>query len=753
MSTVHNAGRRRFLALSLTASGALLVGFRIARADPAPADLPPQLLGDDLVQVGPFVRVERDNRVVIGAPSCEVGQGAMTSLPMLVAEELDVEWAQVRVVQLPYGYTDTPTGPKNPYGDQQARGVAPAQTWQHLREAGAAARWLLVAAAAAEWKLPAEKLRTAAGEVIAPDGRKLSYGALARSASTISLPSAPIALKKDGPFHVIGKPTRTVDAEEVVRGRTRFAIDQFTVEALVAVVARCPHLDGTLDSFDDSATRKVAGVKDVIAIPGPKAGEPFSGVLAAGIAVVAENTWAALQGRAQLQVKWNDGPWGKESSTALAASANALLDGAEPGQAVSSDGDFAVARKQARRVIEARYEMPFLAHATLEPPSALVDIRVDGARLVAAVEDPDAASRTIASLTGLARGAIAIQMPRGGGSFGRRLGVDYVAEAVHIAKALGKPVKLMWSRDDDLAHDIYRPFGMHALAATFDRKQRLTGWSHRCAATPVVYRNPDLKDQPVYAGCMAKDHFPSGLVANLDQSFFSLASGMPRDASDILQQGFQTFAAECFIDEIAVATRQDAVKLRLGLLAGERLTPAADEPQSGFQPERLAQVLSRCAEKIGWGVQRNDGRGVGIACHHAGGSYIAHAFEVGIDGDDLRIFRSVCVADVGRIVNPLGVEANLVSGTFSAVSSALRLAITVKDGQVQQKNFPDYPIMRMAQAPRAVEVEIVASEAEPFAVVQTDLPSAAPALANAIYAATTVRIRKLPLMSELMKKL
>lgn len=753
MSGAPNAGRRRFLAISLSASGALLVGLRLAHADPAPDDLPAQLLGDDLTQLGPFVRIERDNRIVIGAPGCEIGQGVITSQPMLIAEELDVAWNQVRVVQLPYGYSDSADGPSNRYGDQGDAGSAPAEVWKHLREAGATARWLLVAAAAREWKLPTAQLRTEAGEVIAPDGRKLSYGALARSAAAIAPPATPVVMKTADQFRIIGKPTRTVDAGEIVRGRTRFGSDEYSADALVAVIARCPHLDGALDTFDDSATRKVAGVRDVIAIPGPKPDEPFTGVLAAGVAVLADNTWAALQGRDQLNVSWSEGPWAKESSAALAASANALLDGDDAGVAVRGDGDFAKARKQARRVIEARYEMPFLAHATMEPPAALIDIRPDGARLIAAVQDPDGASRTIADMTGLARGDIRILLPRGGGSFGRRLDNDYVVEAVLVAQAAGKPVKLMWTREDDLGHDFYRPFGVHALAATLDRRKRLTGWSHRCAATPRNYRNATLKNQPPHAGCMDANSFPAGSIANLDQTFFSVTSGMPRDARDASLDGFQAFAVQCFIDEIAIATQQDAVKLRLDLLGETQAPVPADGGALAFDSNRLANVLTRCAEKIGWGVRRSDGHGLGIACHHAAGGYVAHAFELAIEGNDLRIHRAVCIADVGRLINPPGVEANLVAGTIDAVSSALHLAITLKHGQVQQKNFPDYPLLRMAQAPRTVEVEIVPSDAEPFAVAQMGLPSAAPALANAIYAATTVRVRKLPLMPELMRRL
>ena len=746
-------GRRRFLTVSLAASGALMLGFRSAFAEPTP-DVPPELLGDDLTAVGPFVRIERSNRIVIGARGCEIGQGVMTSLPMLIAEELDVDWSQVMVVQLPYGYIETDQGPSNRYGDQGAGGsTSIPDAWKELRQAGAAARWLLLQAAATEWNLPLDRLRTEAGEVIAPDGRRLTYGALARSAATQPLPPNPLPLKQPDTFRIIGKPTRTADARDIVTGRSRYGIDEYSANALVAVIVRCPFLDGTLESFDDRETRKVAGVVDVIALPGPKPGEPLDGVLAAGVAVLAEHTWGALKGREQLQVKWKQGPWANESSAALAQRANELLDGEEPGVEVRRDGDFAQARKQARQVVEARYEMPFLAHATMEPPVALVEIRQDSARLTASLQNPDGASRLIARLTGLPRTSIEVRMTRAGGGFGRRLANDFVAEAVLVAKAAGKPVKLMWTREDDLQHDFYRPFGVHALAATIDRRKRITGWSHRCAATPRYYRDPRPNPPPLNQGCIEADDFPAGLVANLEKTFYAVESGMPRGAWRAPLHTFHAFAVQSFIDEVAVATKQDAVKLRLAMLGEPRRIPFAGHGGPEFDTGRLAEVLRRCAERIGWGVPRTDGHGLGIACHFTFGGYAAHAFEVSVEGDKLRIHRAVCVVDVGRVVNPLGVEAQMMGGTVDGISTALNLAITVKDGEVRQRNFPDYPLLRMAQAPKDVEVIIVESTEEPSGAGEMGIPGAAPALANAVYAATTVRVRKLPLMAELMRML
>lgn len=744
-----DAGRRRFLCVSLTAGGALLLGFRGAVAAPTPG-VPPELLGDDLTAVGPFVRIERGNRIVIGARGCEVGQGVMTSLPMLVAEELDVEWSQVMVVQLPYGYVETDQGASNLYGNQGAD-AGMREAWTELRQAGAAARWLLRQAAANEWKLPVANLRTEAGEVVAPDGRRLSYGALARSAAALTLPPAPLPLKQPDRFHVIGKPTRTADARDIVTGRSRYGIDEYAANALVAVIVRCPLFDGTLASFDDSETRKVAGVVDVVALPGPAPGQPFDGVLTAGVAVLAEHSWGALKGREQLQVTWKPGPWADESSAALARRANERLDGAEAGLEVRHDGDFAQARKQARQVVEARYEMPFLAHATMEPPGALIEIGQDSARLTAPVEDPDGASRMIAKLTGLPRARIEIRLTRGGGSFGRRLANDFVAEAVLVAKAAGKPVKLMWTREDDLQHDFYRPFGVHALAATLDRRKRITGWSHRCAATPLQARDARANPPPANAGNLEADDFPAGLVANLEKTFHAVESGMPRDAWRAPADAMHAFAVQSFIDEIAVATRQDAVKLRLDLLGEPRLIPYSGGP--GLDTGRLADVLRRCAERIGWGVRRTDGHGLGIACHFTAGGYAAHAFEVSVVGDELRIHRAVCVADVGRVINPLGVEAQLMGATIDGLSTTLNLAITVRDGQVRQRSFRDYPLLRMAHSPKDVEVVLVESGADPADAGTVGIASAAPALANAVYAATTVRVRKLPLMPELMRML
>ena len=743
--------RRRFLYVGAAASGALLVGWRGARAQRA---LPYLGAQEQASELGPFVRIEADGDVIIGARGCEIGQGVKTSLPMLIAEELDVDWQRVRVEQLPYGYIETEAGPSDKYGAQGAGGSDDIPTgWKDLREAGATARWLLVSAAATQLDVAASELRTEAGKVIARDGRTLDYGALAASAAALDPPKDPVPLKSPDQFKIIGKPTLTVDARDIVTGRAEFGIDAYLADALVAVILRCPHLDGSVDKIDDAETRKVPGVKDVITIAGPAPDEAFNGVLAAGVAVLAENTWAALKGRDKLKVEWKPGPWAAESSSALAAKAHELLDKNDNGIVVRKDGDLAAARKQAASRVDARYEMPFLAHATMETPGAMLALDKDKALLIASLQSPAGASQMISSMTGIARKNIEIRMTRAGGGFGRRLKNDFIAEAVLIAKAAGKPVKLIWTRDDDLQHDFYRPFGVHALAATLDKKKKITGWSHRCAATPRNYRDQGMKDRPLYTGCLEPDDFPSNLVPNLEKTFFAVASGMPRGWWRGPIHTFHAFAVQSFIDEIAVATKQDALQLRLDMLGAPRQLPYPDYGGPTFDTGRLAAVLKLAAEKIGWSEKRNDGHGLGIAAHFTFGGYAAHAFEVSVEGKDLKIHRAVCAVDVGRVINPLGVEAQMMGGTIDAISSALHLAITLKEGQVQQHNFSDYPLMRMGEAPQSVEVYIVPSSADPSGAGEIGVPSAAPALANAIYAATTVRIRKLPMLPALMRML
>lgn len=733
--------RRTFLQVTSTALGGLLVGAHWpARAQNVSGP----------VELGAFVRVEPDGRIVIGARGCEIGQGVKTSLPMLIAEELDVAWSQIEVEQLPYGLVASPEPPglASKYGPQGAGGsTSVPEGFEPLRQAGAKARWLLVAAAAEEWDVDASQLTTRDGRVLHPDGRSLGYAELAPAASQLEAPSDPLPLKKPADFRIIGQPVRVADARDIVTGRAPYGIDSRLPNALTAMIERCPYFDGSIARFDATAARRVPGVRDIVVIPGPEAGGPLNRALAAGVAVVAEDTWSARKGREALKVEWRPGPFASDSTEALAQRAHEAARKA--GAVARADGDFERARAAAAKVVQAEYTQPFLAHATLEPMNALLDLKADRALLIAPIQSPGGASRLINAMTGIPRLNIEIRLVRSGGGFGRRLENDYVAEAVYIARVVKAPVKLIWTREDDLRNDFYRPFGVHAFAAALDAQGNVTGWRHRVAATPRKYRTEDMEEASDWIGCADPDGFPAGSVPNYSCEFSSVEFGLARGWWRAPLPMFVAFPTQSFVDEVAVASGQDPLALRLKLLGEARELDYRDHGGPKFHTGRLAAVLRRAGERIGWGGALPKGSGRGIAGHFVFGGYTAHAMEVSVSpAGDLKIGRCVCVSDVGVVVNPLGVEAQLSGGTIDGLSTALNHGIRVEAGRIVQSNFSDYPLMHMAEAPD-VEVEILRTDFAPSGAGEMATPTAVPALINAIYAASGRRIRDLPLGNQL----
>lgn len=750
MTGIVRLSRRRFLKVVAGAAGALIVG--VARVRAQDAGLPPALLGDDMIRLGPYLRIEPDGRTIIGARDPDCGEGTHTALPRIIADELDADWARVVVVGLGPDVTRENNVAHWRYGHQRSgNATSVPAAWQDLRAAGALARWLLMQAAARRSGVVVSRLTCVAGAVITPDGRRYAYGELAAAAASQAPPSTPPALKTADQYRLIGRGAGDVDARAIVQGRTRYTIDHYPEAALVAIVTHCPWPGGTLAAIDARATLAVRGVVRVLQVA-PEPGQPPGHTpIAAGVAVLARDTWSALQGHAKLKLTWKPGPDADTASARLRADAVKLLQGdSAPTTIVRQDGAVAKLARRSHRHVEAIYTQPFTAHATPEPINCTARITRDHATLVIPTQAPQDALALVQRLTGLAPGQINIEVPRTGGGLGRRVEHDFVAEAVMLARAAGQPVKLMWPRGEDLAHDFYRPLAVHRMEAWVDRRGRITGWRQRLAS-PSSLAGRETPAGHLWTSEARPDALPAGLVENFESSWYSLASPLPRGPMRGGSDVTGTFAVEAFIDEIAHAIHRDPLRMRHELLGAPRQLAAGNG--RALDIRRLLGVLDLAATRIDWSHPRHNGHGLGIACYAGYGGYCAHAFEVSVHATRLLIHRAVCAIDVGRVVNPTGLEAQAIGGTLFGVATALGQAITTQHGQVQQHDLRSYPLARMAQLPHAVEVYSVASDTPPGGASPVAVPSAAPALANAVFAATTVRIHNLPLMPELLRLL
>jgi isoquinoline 1-oxidoreductase beta subunit len=661
-----------------------------------------------------FIRIAPDGRVTVLLKHSEMGQGVWTSMPMVVAEELGCEWNAIQVEHAPAA----PEYAHTAFGLQMTGGST--STWEsfeQLRQAGAIARELLVAAGAARLGVKPADCRVERGHVISGD-KRAGFGELADAAARLP-PPANVKLKDAKDWTLIGKPTRRLDSKAKVTGTAEFGIDVKRPDMAVALIARAPVFGAKLRSFDAAAAKALPGVLDVVEVP-------------AGVAVLAKHFWAAKQGRDALVLDWDEGAFGATSSAMLRAQYRALA--ATPGAPAKVAGDAEAALKAAGNVIEAEYEAPYLAHAPMEPLNCTVEIGADGCNVWTGTQFQGVDQQVVAKILAIEPAKVRIHTTFLGGGFGRRANPqsDFIAEAVHVAKASKRTVKVVWTREDDIRGGYYRPMWLSRMRAALGADGRPVAWSHTQVGQSIMLGT-------AFAG-MIKDGVDGSSVEGAADSPYLEA--LPAHRVDLhsptspvtvlwwrsVGHSYTAFAVESFVDELAVAAKQDPLAYRLALLP---------------EASRERRVLELAASKFGWGKPLTAGRAAGLAVHASFGSYVAQVAEVSLEGGTPRVHRVVCAIDCGPVVNPLTVEAQMQSGIVYGLSAALHGAITFKNGRVEQSNFHDYPPLRLTEMPR-VEVHIVPSTDKMGGVGEPGTPPIAPAVGNALFALTGKRQRSLP---------
>jgi isoquinoline 1-oxidoreductase subunit beta len=736
MATAPVVNRRDFLKKSAAGSAALVVGFHLS-----PRAFADQAKDQEEKTPNPFdawVRITPDDHVTLVLGKSEMGQGVYTALPMILAEELSVDWKHVHVEQ-------APTNPKI-YDLGTGGSGSVAGSWLPLRQAGAAAREMLIAAAAKRWGVGTETCKAKNGFVVhGHPERSFRFGELVVEASKLPIPDLnKVPLKNPDDFSIVGRDTRRLDTAVKSSGQAKFGIDSRVPGMLYAVIARCPVFEGKVASFDATKAKAVAGVRDVFEIKTSGRGASTTG----GVAVLADNSWAAIQGRKALEVNWEEGAAANESSEELRN--QFLANASKPGGVLRNEGDANAVLETASKKVEAIYELPFAAHVCMEPMNCTVAIRPDSAEAWVPSQGPQWAQAVIAEAANLPPEKVTVHTTLMGGGFGRRYQADFVMEAAQVAKISGKPVMVLWTREDDMQHDFYRPASYHRLEGALDGEGKLAAWKHFQTSTSIAAKwSQKGADDPGLGEFGTGATIPYA-APNIRIEYTLAHSSAPRAWWRSVEHSSSGFVMESFVDELAHAAGQDPLAFRLKLIGESRKIPQFGEGREDYHPldtARLKGVLELARDKAGWTKPLPKGQGRGIAGFYSFFSYVAAVAEVSASSSAFKVNRIVCAVDCGRAVNPNGVRAQVESAAIYALTATVKDAITVDRGRVAQANFNDYAMIRMNEAP-PIEVYLVPSAEAPTGIGEPTVPVIAPAIANAIFNATGKRPRRLPIRNE-----
>jgi isoquinoline 1-oxidoreductase subunit beta len=711
----NDISRRGFLRVGAAAGGGLMLGLRLPgagdEAESAEANFEPNA----------FIRIEPEGKVILTMPYVEMGQGTYTSIPMLIAEELEVKLDQVRLEHAPPNeklYVNPMLGVQATGNSNAIRGA-----WKPLREAGAVARNMLVAAAAKRWGVDVESCRARDGEVIhRPTGRRLRYGLLAADAANMTVPGH-VALKSPGDFRLIGTSAKRLDTPAKVDGTAVYGVDARPPGVKIATLAQSPVFGGRVKSVDDTAAKAVKGVRQIVRLDD-------------AVAVVADHMGAAKKGLEALKIEWDDGPHAGLTTEEIARE----LDRAtlHSGAVAQNIGDAEKAMASAATKVEAVYQLPFLAHATMEPMNCTAHFRKDECEIWIGSQAMARVQAMAAKAAGVPPQKVIVHNHLIGGGFGRRLEADGAVRAVEIAKHVDGPVKVVWTREEDIQHDMYRPYWLDRISAGLDDRGKPVAWNNRFAGSSVIARWL----APGYKNGLDPDTTEGAIDLVYDLPNFHVEyvrvepPGVPTAFWRSVGPSHNVFVTESFIDELAAAAKQDAVAYRRALLD---------------KSPRAKAVLDLAAEKAGWGQAQPKGSGRGVSLQFVFGSYLAQVAEVEVSKEGVvRIRRVICAVDCGSVVNPDTVQAQIQSGIIFGATAALYGEITLKKGRVEQSNFDTYQMLRMNEAP-AIEVHVVKSSEPPGGIGETGTSAITPAIANAIFAATGKRLRKMPVDASLLK--